>query len=63
MSASPQPNIPPHSDPILVEYIARLQQQIDSDAKEIAYSRLKIQVLEECLRQARIAKYGKHSES
>ena len=76
MSANFQPPIPPHSDPIVVECITRLQKQLDvtcrqlnaasqqiaSDAKELAYSRLKIQVLEERLRQARIAKYGKHSE-
>lgn len=83
MSAPDQLNVPPHSDPILAEFIARLQQQLDatsqqlnaasrqvntqaaqieSDAKELAYSRLKIQVLEERLRHARIARYGKHSE-
>lgn len=69
MSAPPQLNIPPHSDPFLVEYIALLQKQLDaqaaqieSDAKEIAYSRQKIELLEERLRLARIAKYGKHSE-
>jgi transposase len=71
-----QPTLPPHSDPILVQFIAQLQQhcdtqaqqldtqakQIQADAKELDYSRLKIQLLEERLRLARIAKYGKASE-
>jgi transposase len=69
VSVPPQRNIPPHSDPFLVEYIAQLQQQLDaqaaqieSDAKEIAYSRQRIEFLEQRLRLQRIAKYGKHSE-
>jgi len=64
-----QPMLPPHSDPIVIEFIAQLQQQLDAqakqiqaDAKELDYSRQKIQLLEERLRQARIAKYGKASE-
>ena len=35
---------------------------MDADANELQYSRLKIQVLEERLRQQRIAKYGPGSE-
>ena len=61
--------LPPHSDPIVSELIAQLQQQLDTqakqihaDAKELDYSRRKIQLLEERLRLARIAKYGKASE-
>jgi hypothetical protein len=61
--------LPPHSDPIVIEFIAQLQQQLDAqakqiqaDAKELDYSRQKIQLLEERLRQARIAKYGNASE-
>jgi transposase len=61
--------LPPHSDPVIVKFFAQLQQQLDTqakqiqaDAKELDYSRLKIQLLEERLRLARIAKYGKASE-
>jgi transposase len=69
VSGPPQINIPPHSDPFLVEYIALLQQQLDAQStqlqsatQELDYSRLRIQLLEERLRRARINKYGKHSE-
>ena len=36
--------------------------QMQSTSRELEYAQLKIQVLEERLRLARIAKYGKHSE-
>ena len=62
MSAPPQPTIPPHSDPVVAAFIAQLQQQLDTQGSELQYAQLKIQVLEERLRLARIAKYGKHSE-
>jgi len=39
-----------------------LSGKMDADANELQYSRLKIQVLEERLRQQRIAKYGPGSE-
>jgi len=77
VSAPLEASHPPHSDPIVGAFFARLQQRIDaqekqldaqekrhqSDANELAYARLKIQMLEEALRQARIAKYGKSSET
>lgn len=77
MSAPFQAKLPPHSDPIIVELFTRLQQQLDAKAQqleaqekqvqsaeqELKYARLKIQVLEERLRLARIAKYGKRSET
>jgi hypothetical protein len=76
VSAPPQLLIPPHSDPVVVAIITQLQQQIEtqaqqldtqsrkiaSDARELEYARLKIQVLEEHLRLRRIAKYGPGSE-
>lgn len=62
--------LPPDSDPAVVELFARMQQQLDAqekqrqaDEKELTYSRLKIQLLEEKLRAMRIAKYGKASET
>ena len=69
--------LPPHSDPMVIQFISQLQQQIDTqaqqldtqtkqiqaDAKELDYSRRKIQVLEERLRLARMARYGKASET
>jgi transposase len=54
--------MPPHSDPVAVAIIAQLQQQIETQARELEYARLKIQVLEEHLRLRRIAKYGPGSE-
>jgi transposase len=68
--------LPPHSDPIVASFIAQLQQQLDDQAQqleaqqaklqvqtsELAYARLKIQLLEERLRLQRIARYGKRSE-
>jgi len=84
VSAPLEASHPPHSDPIVSAFFARLQQRIDAqekqlktqgrqldaqekrlqaDANELAYARLKIQMLEEKLRQARIAKYGKSSET
>jgi len=62
--------LPPDSDPVVVELFARMQQQLDTqekqlqaDKKELTYSRLKIQLLEEKLRAMRIARYGKASET
>jgi hypothetical protein len=55
VSAPLQPIVSPHSDPLSVEVISQLQ-------RELAYAQLKIQLLEERLRQMRIAKYGKASE-
>jgi len=70
VSAPFQPMLPPDSDPVVVELFARMQQQLDTqekqlqaDKKELTYSRLKIQLLEEKLRAMRIARYGKASET
>ncbi len=77
MSAHLQPELPPHSDPVVAEIIAQLKQQLEAqsqqldahqkqqqaDARELAYARLKIALLEERLRQERIARYGKRSET
>ena len=46
----------------MAEIVAQLKQQLDAATKELAYARLKIQVLEEHLRLRRIAKYGPSSE-
>ena len=62
MSAPPQPALPPHSEAFLAEINAQLKQQLDAATQELAYARLKIQVLEEHLRLRRIAKYGPGSE-
>jgi len=76
VSAPSQPTIPPHSDVIVAAFIAQLQQQLDTQAEqldaqasqmqstagELQYAQLKIQVLEQRLRRALIAKYGKHRE-
>ncbi|MGD0547736.1 MAG: hypothetical protein ABR991_07885 [Terracidiphilus sp.] len=35
MSATVQPTLPPHSDPVLVEIIARQKQQLDLQAKQM----------------------------
>src|SRR5215471_2610820 len=43
--------------------VASYEQQFDSTRSELQYARLKIQVLEEHLRQRRIAKYGPGSEN
>ena len=62
---------------MVIRFISQLQQQIDTqaqqldaqakqiqaDAKELDYSRRKIQVLEERLRLARMARYGEASET
>jgi len=69
--SAPSPlSLPPHSDPAIAVIIARLQEQIDAQARqiecgarELEYARLKIQVLEEHLRLRRIAKYGPGSET
>ena len=76
MSAPLQPHLPALTDPIVAEVIAQMQQQLDTqshqldaqekqrqtDARELAYAQLKIQLLEERLRKMLIAKYGKASE-
>lgn len=62
MSAPSQPTLPPYSEAFLAEINAQLKQQLDAATKELAYARLKIQVLEEHLRLRRIAKYGPASE-
>ena len=46
----------------MAEVVAQLEKQLESEKKELAYARLKIQVLEEKLRQQRIAQYGPGSE-
>jgi transposase len=46
----------------MAEVFAQLEQQLESKTKELQYAQLKIQLLEERLRQMRIAKYGKASE-
>ena len=46
----------------MAEGVAQLEKQLESERKELAYARLKIQVLEEQLRQQRIAQYGPGSE-
>ena len=43
--------------------IATYEKELDTAANELQYSRLKIQLLEEKLRQQRIAKYGPGSET
>ena len=63
MSAPSEPTVPPNSDPFVAEVIAQLEKQLESEKKELAYARLKIQVLEERLRQQRIAQYGPGSET
>jgi transposase len=62
VSAPPQPTLPPDSAAFLAEINAQLKQQLDAATNELAYARLKIQVLEEHLRLRRIAKYGPGSE-
>jgi transposase len=46
----------------MAEVIRQLEKQVESQKKELEYTRLKIQVLEERLRQQRIARYGPGSE-
>jgi transposase len=65
----PQQPIPPHLDAGSVAIIAALRQQVDAQQKQLAsqrseldYAQLKIQILEERLREQRIEKYGKGSE-
>jgi transposase len=62
VSAPLQPTLPLHSAAFLAEINAQLKQQLDAATNELAYARLKIQVLEEHLRLRRIAKYGPGSE-
>jgi transposase len=70
VSATPPSSPLSCSDPATAILIAQLQQQLDAQSQqlrtqqsELDYARLKIQVLEERLRQERIAKYGKRSET
>jgi transposase len=46
----------------MAEVIAQLEKRVESQSKELEYARLKIQLLEERLRQQRIARYGPGSE-
>jgi len=62
VSAPLKPTLPPHSEAFLAEINAQLKQQLDAATKELAYARLKIQILEEHLRLRRMAKYGPGSE-
>jgi transposase len=57
-----EPTPPPHSEAFLAEINTQLKQQLDAASRELAYARLKIQVLEERLRLQRIEKYGPSSE-
>ena len=55
------------SDAEIIEQLKRqldtTSKQLDTTANELEYAKLKIQVLEERLRQQRIAKYGAGSET
>lgn len=62
VSTPSEPTVGPNSDPLMAEVIAQLEKQLESREKELAYAQLKIQVLEERLRQQRIAQYGPSSE-
>ena len=62
MSTPSESVVPPHSDAVMAEVIAQLEKQVESQKKELEYARWKIQVLEERLRQQRIARYGPGSE-
>ena len=62
MSTPSEPTVPPNSDPFRAEIVAQLEKRLESREKELAYARLKIQVLEERLRRQRIAQYGPGSE-
>ncbi|MGB8580559.1 MAG: IS66 family transposase zinc-finger binding domain-containing protein, partial [Candidatus Sulfotelmatobacter sp.] len=62
MSTPSEPTVAANSDPFMAEVVAQLEKQLESERKELAYARLKIQVLEEQLRQQRIAQYGPGSE-
>jgi len=46
----------------MAEVIAQLEKEVESQKRELEYARLKIQVLEERLRQQRITRYGPGSE-
>jgi transposase len=59
VSTPPLSTIPPAASAL----IAQLQQQLESQTRELDYARLKIRVLEERLRRDRIARYGKPSET
>jgi transposase len=70
VSAPGQSTLPANPDPASAALIAQLQQQLEArdkqvelQTRELDYARLKIRVLEERLRQERIAKYGKRSET
>jgi transposase len=62
VSTPTEPTVAANPDPFMAEVIAQLEKQLESERKELAYARLKIEVLEERLRQQRIAQYGPGSE-
>jgi len=76
VSAPFQPTLEQHSDPFVAEVIAQMKQQLDAASQQcdaqakqlqsatiaLANAELKIRLLEERLRLARIAKYGNASE-
>jgi transposase len=62
--------MPTPTDPVVAAMIAQLQQQLEVKDQQLGakdraleFAQMKIQVLEERLRQERIAKYGKRSET
>ena len=63
VSMPSEPTVPPRLGSLHGrESSTQLEKQLESGKKELAYARLKIQVLEEKLRQQRIAQYGPGSE-
>jgi transposase len=67
---TPQTCSEPHSDAVLIELVAQLKTQVETQQKQLCTQQselnlalLKISVLEERLRQQRIEKYGKRSET
>jgi transposase len=70
MSVTPQTCSEPHSDAVLIELVAQLKTQVETQQKQLCAQQselnlalLKISVLEERLRKQRIEKYGKRSET
>jgi transposase len=55
--------MPTPNDPVVADMIAQLRQQLEVKDRALELAHMKIQVLEERLRQERIAKYGKRSET
>ena len=55
--------MPTPNDPVVAAMIAQFQQQLEAKDRALEFAQLKIRVLEERLRQERIAKYGKGSET